>query len=88
MIQIRLIGTFLIIFVTIVSYLIANQDQGFDTGLYGVAQIFIPILSGIISTIVFLVLTFIIKKKAPLYVVLILLIGLILYLGFDLVLTF
>ncbi len=80
----RTIGIATILSVTVISEVIANLPQKYDPELYGVAQIFAPILVGLIGLVLFLITSFIIKKRILLYIVLGCITTYILYVGLDL----
>ena len=86
--KIRIIGAIIIVLATIISVILSNLPQKHETGLFGVAQIFAPLLIGAISLIVFIALSFLLKNKPSIWFVIISTSAYIIYVGLDLYFKF
>lgn len=82
--KIRLFGIITLVAAIIISEIIANLPGKHETGLFGVSQIFAPILIGVISIVVFVLLSLLFKNKFFLWCVVIITSIYIIYVGLDL----
>ena len=83
-VKFRILGASLLGLSTLLSIIIANLPQKHEAGLFGVAQIFAPILIGAIAIVIFILLSLFVKNKLFLWAVIVVASIYIIYVGLDL----
>ena len=82
--KIRLYGILILVVSVVLSEIIANMPTENEAGLHGVSQLFAPILIGAISILIFIGVSFLIKSKFFLWLVVAIASIYIVYVGLDL----
>ena len=82
--KVRLFGSLIVLLGTILSFIISNLPCKQEQGLYGVAQLFAPLLVGFLGVFVFLISTYITTNKIILNIILSGITSYVVYVGFDL----
>ncbi|PIB35182.1 hypothetical protein BFP72_07120 [Reichenbachiella sp. 5M10] len=69
-IRIRKIGLLAILGATVIAEIIANLPESEDPGLYGVVQLYWPLINGAVVLCIFMLITFVLKRERVLMYVL------------------